>query len=84
MSDVSEIVNINNSCGQTYQIVTKKLHYQGRIFVAFFAQGIKLCSGCQYVDLGGKEEHTGDSIIEGLFGEMASLIWRVENLVVED
>lgn len=38
------------------------------VLVALLRQGVEL----------------SDSIIEGLLGELASLVWRVEDLIVED
>ena len=44
------------------------MHDEGRILVAFLTQGIEL----------------SNSIVESLFGKMASLVRRVEDLVIED
>ena len=53
---------------QTYQVVSKELHDQSGVFVAFLAQSIEF----------------SNSIVECLLGKMASLIWGVEYLVIED
>lgn len=52
----------------TNQVVSQQLHDQGRVLVALLAEGVKLRNG----------------IIESLFSEVASLVRRVEYLVVED
>lgn len=52
----------------TYQVVSQELHDECGILVAFLTESVKL----------------GNSIIEGLLGKMASLVRRVEDLVVED
>lgn len=52
----------------TYQVVSQKLHDECGILVAFLTEGVEL----------------GNGIIEGLLGKMASLVRRVEDLVVED
>lgn len=58
-----------NRCDQcTYQVVSKKLHDKSGILVAFLTQSIEL----------------GNGIIEGLLGEVAGLVRRVQDLVVED
>ena len=56
------------SRGGTYQVVSQQLHDQCRVLVAFLTEGIKL----------------GNSIVEGLLGEVARLVGRVEDLVIED
>ena len=39
---------------------------------------------CQFLASNPDEKHTSDSIVESLLGEMAGLIRRIENLIVED
>merc|ERR1712117_221380 len=50
------------------QIVTQKLHDQRRVLVAILIKGVQL----------------GNGLIKGSLGELASLLGRVEDLVVED
>lgn len=52
----------------TNQVVSQQLHDQCGVLVALLAQSVKL----------------GDGIIEGLFGEVAGLVGRVQDLIVED
>lgn len=52
----------------TYQVVPQQLHDQCGILVALFAEGVELSNG----------------VIESLLGKVASLVGRVEDLVVED
>ena len=52
----------------TYQVVAKELHDEGGVLVALLAEGVEL----------------GDGIVEGSLGEVASLVGRVQDLVVED
>jgi hypothetical protein len=54
--------------GPQGQVVTEKLHDEGGVPVALFAQGVEL----------------SNSVVEGLLGEVASAVGRVEDLVVED
>jgi hypothetical protein len=51
-----------------YQVVAEELHDEGRVLVALLAESIKLSNG----------------VVEGGLGEVASLVGRVQNLVVED
>ena len=51
-----------------YKIIPQQLHDQRGVLVAFLTQGIQL----------------GNGVIESLLGEMACLVRRVENFVVED
>ena len=53
--------------GETYKVISQELHDEGRVFVALLAESVEL-SNC---------------IVESLLGEVASLVWRVEDLVVE-
>ena len=53
---------------KSYQVISQQLHDQCGVLVALLAQCVKL----------------GDGIIKCLLGKMTSLIWRVENLVIED
>lgn len=69
----------------SYQIISQKLHYQGGVLVALFTQGIKFYK--EFVNDSSSEGNTlltGDCIVECLLGEMAGLIGRVQDLVVED
>jgi hypothetical protein len=50
------------------KVIPEELHNEGRVLVAFFAEGIQF----------------GNSIIECLLGKVASTVGGVENLVVED
>ena len=50
------------------EVITEKLHDEGRVLVGFFVEGIEL----------------GNSIVEGLLGYRAGLVRSVENLVVKD
>merc|ERR1719183_890162 len=50
------------------QIVTQKLHDQRRVLVAILVKGVQL----------------SNSLIKGSLGELASLLGRVEDLIVED
>lgn len=52
----------------THQVVTQKLHDQGGILVALLGKGIEL----------------GNGIVESGLGKVASLVWGVQDLVVED
>jgi hypothetical protein len=52
----------------TYQVVSQQLHDEGRVLVALLAQGVELSNG----------------IVESLLGKVASLVGRVEDLVIED
>ena len=54
--------------GPESQVVAQKLHDQGAVTVALLGEGIEL----------------GNSIIEGLLGEVACAVGRVKDLVVED
>ena len=69
-NDVSTLL-LSNMRGEgrwAYQVVPQQLHDQRRILVALLTQGVKL----------------GDGIVKGLLGKMASLVGRVEDLIVED
>lgn len=50
------------------QVVTEKLHDEGRVLVALLRESVELSNG----------------IIECLLGKLASLVGRVEDLVIED
>jgi hypothetical protein len=54
--------------GPEGEVVTEKLHDEGAVTVGLLGEGVKL----------------GDGIIEGLLGEVAGTVGRVQNLVVED
>lgn len=60
------------------------MHNEGRVLVALLAQGVELCSTFSNVWLGKVDFPTSNSVVKCLLGEMASLIRRVEDLVVED
>ena len=51
-----------------YEVVTEELHDEGRVLVALLAEGVEL----------------GNGVVEGSLGEVASLVGRVQDLVVED
>lgn len=53
---------------KAYQVVAQELHNEGRVLVALLAEGVKL----------------SNSIVKGSLGEVASLVRRIQNLVVED
>ena len=53
--------------GPEGKVVTKELHDEGRVLVRLFREGVEL----------------GNSVVEGLFGEVASAVGRVQDLVVE-
>ena len=50
------------------EVITEKLHDEGRVLVGFFVEGIEL----------------GNSVVEGLLGDRAGLVGSIEDLVVED
>jgi hypothetical protein len=52
----------------TYQVVPQELHDQSGVLVALLRKGVEL----------------SDGIVESLLGKLASLVGRVEDLVVED
>lgn len=71
----------------SYQVVSQELHDQCGVLVALLAEGIEFCRltlvnwdfyGSTQIKL------TSDSIIESLLGEMAGLVGRVQDLVVEN
>lgn len=80
----------------TYEVVTEQLHDESGVLVALLAEGVELCNGCvskiiiikrqgrSFVFSNVKKKLTSNSIVEGLLGEVASLVGSVENLVVED
>ena len=53
---------------KAYQVVAQELHNEGRVFVALLAEGVELSNG----------------IVKGSLGEVAGLVRRIQNLVVED
>ena len=59
---------MNSGYSITHQVVSQQLHDECGILVALLTQGVKL----------------GNGIIECLLGQVASLIWRIENLIVKD
>jgi hypothetical protein len=50
------------------QVVAEQLHDERRVAVRLLGQRVEL----------------GNGVVEGLLGEVASTVWRVEDLVVED
>lgn len=69
--------------GRTYQIVTEKLHDEGGVLVALLREGVELCDSVSNVRVLAQATHTGNSVVESLLGELASLVGRVQDLVVE-
>lgn len=72
---------------EAYQVISQELHNEGRILVALLTQGIEFCKVVRVVRVFSCTCFIGltsNSIIESLLGEVASLIRRVQNLVVED
>ena len=63
-------VNIHStdSGADAYQVISQELHDEGRVLVALLAQGVEL----------------GNGVVKGKLGQVAGLVWRVEDLVVED
>lgn len=51
-----------------YQVITEKLHNEGRVLVALLTEGVEL----------------GNCVVKGGLGKVASLVRRVQDLVVED
>ena len=70
---------------KTYQVISQELHDQGGVFVALLAEGIKfyiavrIRSSAMIVS-----KLTSNGVIKGLLGEVACLIGRVQDLIVED
>jgi hypothetical protein len=60
-------IGIRLVTGPQCQVIAEQLHDEGRILVRFFVQSIKLSNG----------------IVEGLLGNLASLVGGVEDLIVE-
>ena len=62
------------------------MHDEGGVLVALLGESIKLCriisTVPKVVDISGLR--TSNGIIESLLGKVASLVWRVKDLVVED
>ena len=50
------------------QVIPEQLHDESRVLVGFLRQSVEF----------------SDSIIKSLLGELAGLVWRVEDLVVKD
>lgn len=75
---------MKKECGGTNQVVTEELHNQGRILVRLLREGIELYKINQSRSNNELKKHTSNSIIESLLGQLASLIGRVEDLVIED
>ena len=72
-------------CEWAYEVVTEELHDEGGVLVALLRQGVELCIFVSPV----QEQivhpsRTSNGVIEGLLGQLASLIGRVEDLVVEN
>ena len=70
----------------TYQVISEKLHDEGGVLVALLAQGVKLCMMVSAeVSVRSKTTlRTSNGVIESKLGQVASLVGRVEDLVVED
>lgn len=80
----------------TYEVVAQQLHDESRVLVALLAEGVELYNWCVskiiitksqktlLVFSKFKKERTSNSIVEGLLGEVASLVGGVEDLIVED
>lgn len=70
----------------TYQVVPQELHDEGGVLVALLAQGVELCkvvvSTIQSQSVASKL--TSNGIVKGKLGEMAGLVGRVQDFVVED
>ena len=68
----------------TNQVVTEKLHDEGRVLVALLRKGVKLCN-TQSAEWRYSFAliRTGNSIVKSLLGQLASLIGGVRDLVVE-
>jgi len=75
-------VQIDN--GSTYQVVSEKLHDQGGVLIALLTQGVELCVPSAFETHTENTVHTSNGIIESELGKMASLVGRVEDLIVED
>lgn len=65
---LSGLLGILHVRGPEGKVVTEELHDEGRVLVALLREGVKL----------------SDGIVEGLLGEVASAVGRVQDLVVED
>ena len=75
------------SIWKSYKVVAKQLHNQRRVLVALLAQSVKLCRfWISKLQVNGEcsAGRTGNSIIESLLGQVASLVRSVKDLVVED
>lgn len=69
---------------QTYQVVTQQLHDQGGILIALLAQRIEFCRHLlARFKISRTALLTSNSIVKCLLGQMARLVGRIENLVVE-
>jgi hypothetical protein len=68
----------------TYQVVPQELHDQSRVLVALLRQGVELCILVSTETTVFMGIRTSNGIVESLLGELASLVGRVEDLVVED
>lgn len=75
-------VQIDN--GSTYQVVSEELHDQGGVLIALLTQGVKLCTSLAFGMHTEDTAHTSNGIIESKLGKVASLVGRVEDLIVED
>jgi hypothetical protein len=68
-----------------YQVVTEELHDESRVLVALLGQGVELCISVSFVQTWLlRPSRTSNGVIESLLSELASLVGRVENLVVEN
>jgi hypothetical protein len=69
----------------TYQVVTEKLHDEGRVLVGLLGEGVKLCDTISFRNTELRTvARTRNSVIESLLSQLASLVGRVEDLVIED
>lgn len=66
-----------------YQVVAEKLHDEGGVLVALLGKGVELCIRVSVVCVIPWAAHTGNSVVESLLGELASLVRGVQDLVVE-
>ena len=70
---------------KAYQVVTEELHDESRVLVALLGQGVELCIYVRSVQTWLlRPSRTSNGVIESLLGELASLVGRVEDLVVEN
>jgi hypothetical protein len=69
----------------TYQVVPQELHDEGGVLVALLGEGVELCVVLAHASRPiVATSLTSNGIVESLLGQLASLVGRVEDLVVED